>query len=165
MKQLLIILLLCGAVNAFGQQTDFSGAWLIGGGKPEFNYGPYDVFPKNMEVMQDSGRMYIKSNLVSADSAVSSYTEVLPFNGAASQLSGNSGMKKSSSLKWNKDGRTFELFSETLTPEGQPGPKLEDHWSLENGGKILAIDRFVTYDKPLHGYPATMHYIAVYFRN
>jgi hypothetical protein len=125
------------------QQTDFSGTWVINKGKIQFGEAPEWVLPKGFTVSQQKDSMSIIRIMLDDQMGEHPFTETLTYDGKESHNTTFQQVKKTSTLLWIADGKSFVLTTTGITSDGKPGNASKEIWSLDDEGQTLIVDRSV----------------------
>jgi len=135
MRKVIFLILICSTTVAFAQKTDFSGAWRLDTTRTTFGQVPKWTIPKTITVNQQTDRLVLtRVNLNSDMQEQQAVTETLDFDGTPFLWTiGETHV--TTTLHWPNDS------SFLLTRSGNVNAK--ENWTLEDGGKILVVDRSV----------------------
>ncbi len=127
------------AIAAFAQKTDFSGTWTLKDQKSISGILYGNGVPKQVKATQTKDDLTLETISANAQGEDVTTTESLSFNGKAFETTTSSKRKKSVTLKWAKDGKTFNRVSDLsqTVDTNKVEIRYTDTWSLEDGNLIL----------------------------
>jgi hypothetical protein len=155
MKRALILILLLLPFMSMAQKTDFSGKWNLNLKKTDLTRVPNWLPTRSFEIKQKNDFITIEAKMYDDQMVQHYYNETLPFNGTTTETVTYGDNKRSVSLKWNFDNKSFTLLVRPTTNDGPTGADFTETWSLENDGKTLVVDHIPS---QLNGYTYKVYY-------
>lgn len=143
MKSLFIAIAVFISANLNAQSVNFSGTWMINKEKIEWGQAPEYVLPRRFTVQQNKKDINFLRTVLDNQLGEHDYTERLSFDGTEQTTVIYSGAKRTSSLKWNDDKKTFTISTSNINPNQQGSNKITEIWSLIDDAKTLVVDRHV----------------------
>jgi len=143
-KFILSVFILFTTINtAFAQTTDFSGTYKLNETKTDFGQAPHTVLPIKFAVTQGKDQITFNRTTVNANKEEITGTEILKFDGSIAERSLPDNGKRTASLKWADNHQTFTINSTSVNADQSQTTKINETWSLEDGGKTLVANREV----------------------
>jgi hypothetical protein len=139
MKRITTIAALLLTVYSFAQKTDYSGTWLLKDQESVSGTLYSNGVPKQIKLTQAKDALTIESITANAQGQDVTTSESLAFTGKPFESTTASKRKKTSTLAWDKDGKTFMRTSDLsqTADTGKLEIKYTETWSLEDGKLIL----------------------------
>jgi hypothetical protein len=140
MKRLLasLVALLLTTI-AFAQKTDFSGTWNLKDQKSISGALYSNGVPKQIKITQAKDAFTLDMTTANAQGQDVTTTESLAFNGKKFESTTASKRKKSISITWDKEGKTFTRTSDLsqTTDTSKVEIRYTDKWSIDDGKLML----------------------------
>jgi len=133
----IFFLLTSDLVNA--QSANFSGDWTRNTEKTDAGGLSINSIPILMTVTQTAGSISIKRISKHANGDTLTYAEQLNFDGSTTASSPKQNMKKTASMQWATDQKSFTETANYTDDNGNPIQSFKETWELTDGGKNLKI--------------------------
>jgi hypothetical protein len=99
-----------------------------------------------LDITQDGTVLTIKRISRNGADEVTSYTEVLKFDGSPSEIITPSKLKRSATFKWSADKNSFTESFVSKDEQGNVVQSGTQIFSLDNNGKTLKVEASQSYD-------------------
>jgi hypothetical protein len=128
------------AAFSFAQKTDFSGTWNLKDQKSISGTLYSNGVPNQIKIIQTKDALSLETTTANGQGQDVTTTESLAFDGKKFETTTASKRKKSISIAWDKDGKTFIRASDLsqTTDTSKVEIKYTDTWSID-GGKLILL--------------------------
>lgn len=140
MNRLFILIMLIPFAGV-AQKADFSGKWSLNKRKTDFKQAPDWILPISFEIKQKKDMLVIQAKVYDKETNQHYYTESIPFDGKTSEVLLYNEDRRDVSLRWGYNDSSFILTIRFIKPDNSSGTTWTETWSLEDGGRTLAVDR------------------------